>query len=213
MLIFSRCREEHKPTTNNDSNSINNKNFSSFVTITQNIERPHSSYLLRFPGIWVLATCSQLADKINSKTAHPHAVHVQHQSRQRQVHVTDQCPQCSTRCVKEPNPTVGSLPWQLNSALSPSLPSYRPGLDSVEFVTIVILLQADRLMAGLINCGRKSFDLWTVVIPVVHSCRCSCSPGGAGHKVVDWALFWARLIEIQNVMINVEQCRASAQRS
>lgn len=76
MLIFSRCSKS-KPTTNNDSNSINNKNFSSFVTITQNIERPHSPhYLLRFPGIWVLATCSQLADKINSKTAHPHAVHV-----------------------------------------------------------------------------------------------------------------------------------------
>lgn len=75
MLIFSRCRKS-KPTTNNDSNSTNNKNFSSFVTITQNIERPHSSYLLRFPGIWVLATCSQLTDKINSKTAHPHAVYV-----------------------------------------------------------------------------------------------------------------------------------------
>lgn len=101
------------------------------------------------------------------------------------------------------------------AALSPSLPSYRPGLYSVEFVTIVILLQTDRLMAGLINCGRKSFDLWTVpvVIPVVHSCRCSCSPGGAGHKVVGWVLFWGRLIEIQSVMINVEQCRASAQRS
>lgn len=101
------------------------------------------------------------------------------------------------------------------SSFSLSLPSYRPDLYSVEFVTIVILLQTDRLMVGLINCGRKSFDLWTVpvVIPVVHSCRCSCSPGGAGHKVVDWALFWARLIEIQSVMINVEQGIASAQRS
>lgn len=63
--------------------------------------------------------------------------------------------------------TVAAQPELSSLPPSPSLFPYN--LDSTEFVTFVILLRTDRLMAGLINCGRKSFDLWTVpvVIPVV----------------------------------------------